>query len=137
MGSSLNGTGVTFSNGSTQSVAWPGNTGTVTSVATGNGLTGGTITGSGTISLDYYAGTTQNNTSYPIGSYVFCNVYSAAPGMVNSSSTISTWNSTGNLGASFQVGTGVNWISLAGTWRNRGASPGCGVQVPAMYQRTA
>ncbi|MDD4178673.1 MAG: hypothetical protein PHH14_01305 [Candidatus Margulisbacteria bacterium] len=44
--------GVKFPDGNIQTTAYTGNTGTVTSVATGTGLTGGPITGTGTISID-------------------------------------------------------------------------------------
>lgn len=44
----VGGTSITFNDSTTQSTAA---TGTVTSVATGNGLQGGTITGSGTLSI--------------------------------------------------------------------------------------
>lgn len=46
----INGTGITFPNGTTQTTAASG-AGTVTSVATGNGLSGGTITTSGTLTV--------------------------------------------------------------------------------------
>ena len=117
MGSSLNGTGVTFSNGSTQAVAWPGNTGTVTSVATGNGLTGGTITSSGTISLDYYTGTTANNTSYPVGTYLGVSNNTCSQIIVNQNTAVGYVTSNGNAYSFANAGyTGL----LAGTWRWRG-----------------
>jgi hypothetical protein len=43
----ISGTTITFNNGTTQTTA--GGSGTVTSIATGNGLSGGTITSSGTL----------------------------------------------------------------------------------------
>ena len=39
--------------------SWATPSGGVTSITAGNGLTGGVITTSGTIALDFYAGTTQ------------------------------------------------------------------------------
>lgn len=48
----------------TNGAGYTTNTGTVTSVATGNGLTGGTITSTGTLSVDY-AGSTNIITSAP------------------------------------------------------------------------
>lgn len=89
-------------------------TGTVTSVATGNGLTGGTITSTGTISLDYYTGSTSTNTSYPIGTYLF---------MVNNN-TGTTNSSVPNMRVNnaytyFQNST-VAGTALSGTWRWRG-----------------
>lgn len=50
MGSSLNGTGITFSNATTLSSA------PVTSITAGTGLTGGTITTTGTIAADVSTG---------------------------------------------------------------------------------
>jgi hypothetical protein len=97
MPSSLNGTGVTFSNGSTQSVAWPGNVGTVTSVATGNGLSGGTITSSGTLVV-------ACPTQFSVGAYAMgsnqqtagSNYSAAAAGV---SGGTGTWKCMGNLNA--------------------------------------
>jgi hypothetical protein len=139
MSSSLNGTGVTFSDSTTQSTAWPGNTGTVTSVATSNGVTGGTITGSGTISLDFYTGTAANNTSFPVGSYLF------AQTQVNANQTIALKLVTTN--ATTNPGYGGNSTALAGTWRARGsntvtATYNCGNVsvsggITTLFQRTA
>lgn len=111
MPSSLNGTGITFSNASTQSVAWPGNTGTVTSVATGNGLSGGTITSTGTLVI-------ACPTYQSIGSYVY--------GRVNATSAITSGQTI--AGSSVQIGNSwtydpcIGYIlstfgALPGTWR--------------------
>lgn len=97
MGSSLNGTGVTFSNGSTQSVAWPGNTGTVTSVATGNGLSGGTITSTGTLVVACPAVDT-------VGAYTLINLGNGATQYANNA-TVS--------GAS--LGKSGSWRCMGGT----------------------
>jgi hypothetical protein len=137
MASSLNGTGVTLSNGSTQAVAWPGNTGTVTSVATGNGLTGGTITTTGTISLDVYTGSTATYTTYPIGTCIWVARFSCAP-TVALNQTISVYinNSLANFGQFSDVnigGTGA--ASLAGTWKHRGGTGG--VNGSGVAQRVA
>lgn len=96
MASSLNGTGITFSNGTTLSSA------PVTSVATGNGLSGGTITTTGTLVI---ACPTYNT----VGSY--------AHGNVSSSSAAFPWalNSTYTAAAA-----GIP--SAAGTWRYMGQS---------------
>jgi len=95
-------------------------TGTVTSVATGNGLTGGTITSTGTISLDIYTGTTQLNTSFPIGSYVLCHGSFSGPAM-NQTGTIRLINIGGAQNNNYYP----DWRSggaatLSGTWRQRG-----------------
>ena len=50
--------------------SWATVSGGVTSITAGNGLTGGVITTSGTIALDYYTGSTSDNTSFPLGSYI-------------------------------------------------------------------
>ena len=47
----VSGTAITFNDATTQTTAFTGGGGTVTSVATGNGLSGGTITTSGTLSV--------------------------------------------------------------------------------------
>jgi len=113
--------------------SWATVSGGVTSITAGNGLTGGTITTSGTIALDFYAGTSANNTSYPIGSYctrvdssVFANLNTTLACRVDS-------------GAQFNTG-GAN--AVAGTWRSRGTSGfvpgGCGTYtVYNLVQRVA
>lgn len=100
MASSLNGTGVTFSNGSQQAVAWPGNTGTVTSIATGNGLSGGTITTTGTLAI---AAPTPNT----VGSYVFA--YGAGP---------SSGASTITFGSNYAAGSGTFQMQVGGANQN-------------------
>ena len=59
----VSGTAITFNDATTQTTAFTGGGGTVTSVATGNGLQGGTITTSGTLSI----AAPEYNT---VGSYV-------------------------------------------------------------------
>jgi hypothetical protein len=59
----VSGTSITFNDATTQTTAFTGGGGTVTSVATGNGLSGGTITTSGTLVV---ACPTYNT----VGSYV-------------------------------------------------------------------
>jgi len=68
------GTSITFNDATVQTTAFTGGGGTVTSVATGNGLSGGTITTSGTLVV---ACPTFNT----VGSYaqVGINVVSSAP----------------------------------------------------------
>lgn len=69
--------GITFPGG-TQSSPWPGNAGTVTSITAGSGLTGGTITSTGTIAVDtsnyaigsYVTGRPRNATNYALGNTV-------------------------------------------------------------------
>lgn len=114
---------------------WATVTGGVTSITAGSGLTGGTITSSGTIALDYYTGSDANNTSFPIGSYVCVDVASAATTARNSTATVRLSSD----GGAFIVGGSLS--VLAGTWRARGKSgfaiSGCTVYVFLLYQRTA
>ncbi len=118
---------------------WPNQTvtntssasGTVTSVATGNGLQGGTITTSGTLSV---ACPTFNT----VGSYVFGGVdnnnssntlsagsnYSAGSGAMQVRSAILLWN-FGYNDVNF-----ANWnssVNLSGTWKWMGANNGTSV----------
>ena len=104
------------SNGTTWTSTAPAAGGTVTSVATGNGLTGGTITTSGTISLDFYTGSDVNNTSYPIGSYLISQTSSAS--LTRNASTSLRYTSFGGVAASFDPNGGT---LLSGTWRARGS----------------
>jgi len=90
--------------------------GTVTSITAGAGLTGGTITTSGTIALDYYTGSSTSNSSFPIGSYVFVNDTSSGPNRNQSASVY--FNSSPAYDFNFFSGGGST--ALAGTWRSRG-----------------
>jgi hypothetical protein len=117
------------SNGTTWTSTAPAAGGTVTSVATGNGLTGGTITTSGTISLDFYTGSDVNNTSYPIGSYVVAIGNEAAIARNTSSSL----RYSGTTNFSPNGGT-----LITGTWRARGALVFLSCQNQGnLWQRTA
>jgi hypothetical protein len=107
MPSSLNGTGITFSNGSTQSVAA---TGTVSSVATGNGLSGGTITSTGTLVVACPGFNT-------VGSY--CYVYVASNSAITSGGTYSAGSGSSQL-QSFNGSNVLN--NLSGTWRWMGST---------------
>jgi len=80
-------TDILFNNGTTQSTAA---TGTVTSVATGNGLSGGTITTSGTLVV---ACPTQNT----VGSYAFMQLRPS---------------SSGGFGTNYGVGSGGNQVMV-------------------------
>jgi hypothetical protein len=103
----------------------------VTSITAGDGLTGGVITTSGTIALDYYTGSTSNNTSFPLGSYVIIRN--------NTNSAIAT-------SLICKVSSGANAFTpdgtstVAGTWRSRGLSGieySCPVNFSYLVQRIA
>jgi hypothetical protein len=94
--------------------------GGVTSITAGNGLTGGTITSSGTIALDYYTGTAANNTSYPVGSYLSADYTGASSSIINSAQTL--WVATSdNAFTAYNPG---GRTVMAGTWRSRGKTSG-------------
>jgi len=108
------GTGISVS-GATGAVT-VNSTAALTSITAGAGLTGGTITTSGTIALDYYTGSSTSNSSFPIGSYVFVNDQSSAPNRNQSASVY--FNSSPAYDFNFFSGGGST--ALAGTWRSRG-----------------
>lgn len=102
--------------------------GTVTSVATGTGLTGGAITSTGTLSLNINGGTTQTATSGQaftamtgagILSYsAFVNSVGASTGLSLSGSTISgvQFNSTTNGYTPLSGGGTTNYLRADGSW---------------------
>lgn len=91
----VNSTAITFNNGTTQTTA--GGSGTVTSVATGNGLSGGTITSTGTLVI---ACPSFNS----VGSY--CTAFSSG--------------STMSGGSDYSAGTGSGQIQSLGRYNNDG-----------------
>jgi hypothetical protein len=105
--------------------------GGVTSITAGTGLTGGTITSSGTIALDFYSGSTANNTSYPIGSYVAYEYSGGGTATINQSNTLWVENSNPMFFRAWNPGSSS---TLAGTWRARGRTSG---DANAIAQRTA
>ena len=130
--SAVAGTGVSVSS-ATGAVTFT-NTG-VTSAVAGNGITVSGATGAVTISQDFYTGSTAQNTSYPIGSYLV------------PSSTNLTYNINASVtmycppnAALFYIYAGANGGSgssaLSGTWRVRGNIPGA-CQPNPLVQRTA
>lgn len=105
---SIENTVIRFNDGTTQSTAAGAASGTVTSVATGNGLTGGTITTSGTLSI-----TAPSYQS--VGSYCGLTSVSGNPLVPNSNysgnnAVIQGNNSCGSQG----------YGAAAGTWRMLG-----------------
>jgi hypothetical protein len=111
--------------------SWATVSGGVTSITAGNGLTGGTITTSGTIALDYYTGTASGNTSFPIGSYN--TVRTSSSSALATAITCKT-----NTGATtFEPDSAT---SVAGTWRSRGITSvmiGCPTLWYYLVQRVA
>jgi hypothetical protein len=111
--------------------SWATVSGGVTSITAGNGLTGGTITSSGTIALDYYTGTASNNTSFPLGSYLIF------AGTTNSAVATSFVPKTQSGSNRFNT---TNSDTVAGTWRSRGlisAEAGCPTLFFYLVQRVA
>ena len=118
MASSLNGTGLTFSSGATL------NSPPVTSVATGNGLTGGTITSSGTIAIDSTVATLTGsqiltNKTISGATNTLTNIGNSS--LTNSSITIN--GSAISLGGSVSVGTVTSVSGTAPIASSGGATP--------------
>jgi hypothetical protein len=123
----VSGTAITFNDATTQTTAFTGGGGTVTSVATGNGLQGGTITTSGTLSVACPSFNT-------VGSYVFGNIAYGTVTPVASGGTLAAGTSSGQLRSGYisvdtSGGAGATYNfanNLSGTWRsmNSGGFPG-------------
>jgi len=125
---------VLTSGGSGAAPSWQTVSGGVTSLTAGNGITVSASTGAVTVSQDFYTGTTQTNTSYPIGSYVCAQVDSNATSTpMNSSRTL-----YGGTGTVYQPTNIASGSALTGTWRSRGwtTDSSCN-NVTALFQRTA
>jgi len=136
-----NGGGLSISGSTGAITITNSNTGTVTSITAGSGLTGGTITTSGTISLDVYNGTNYQNTSYPIGTTIILyQTVTPATFQVNSSIAVYTPSSVCGTGpkAYFNSSSLPSVSALAGTWRARGVAqiPPCNVNA-GLLCRTA
>jgi hypothetical protein len=114
---SVSGTTITFNDATTQTTA--GRPGTVTSVATGNGLQGGAITTSGTLSV---ACPTFNT----VGSYVLgCmngNPNSATSGTNYGVGSGANQMSSGAVGRTNCGYVGISQNNLSGTWKWMGAT---------------
>ena len=114
MPTSINSSGITFPNGTTQTTAASG-AGTVTSVATGNGLQGGTITTSGTLSVACPGFNT-------VGSYVLAG-WSQFVSNTGALSTGGTYSAGGGMNQITSTSLRLNdsqWVkgvNLSGTWR--------------------
>lgn len=106
--------------------ATPSNSGgTVTSIATGSGLTGGPITSTGTISLD-------TNNALGVGSYAM--LQNVSGGSVSAGSTVS--GSLLNSGFFTSSGPFTAGVSPSGTWRNVCGNT-LGISNIGMFVRTA
>jgi hypothetical protein len=113
----VSGTSITFNDSTTQTTA--GAPGTVTSIATGNGLSGGTITSTGTLIV---ACPTFNT----VGSYCFvCNL-SGNGSTFTSGSNYSAGSGNGQLSSCGMIGNGFSegttytpntTNNLSGTWK--------------------
>lgn len=94
-----------------------GGIGTVTSVATGTGLTGGPITGSGTISIDLTFQTYINHgeTAYGWGNHADAG-YATAQDVANTLSSYATqqWVTTALTDYATKTWVGQNYLALAG-----------------------
>ena len=117
----VSGTTITFNDSTTQTTA--GKSGTVTSVATGNGLSGGTITTTGTLIIACPSFNT-------VGSYAFCNINNiSASSIPVAGNNYSGGDSQNQLTASFLaydpgqafLGFRKN-IALSGSWKWMGGS---------------
>jgi hypothetical protein len=116
MPTSINSSGITFPNGTTQTTAATA-TGTVTSVATGNGLSGGTITTTGTLVIACPAYNT-------VGAYVWGHMtYNPSNFSVTSGSNYAAGTGNGQINASGYGGLSANGYgyvqqnNLTGTWK--------------------
>jgi hypothetical protein len=126
-------TGIQFPDATIQTTAATASTGTVSSVATGNGLSGGTITTSGTLtiaapssnSVGSYAFVQYNNANQNI---TFGNNYSAGSG----ANQISAANFSFQYSASDTANATIFWernVQLSGTWKWMGGT-GAGALQP-------
>jgi hypothetical protein len=114
-------------------------------VTAGNGI----AVSSGVVSLDFYTGTTYNNTSYPVGSYLMLGYYTNPYTQVALNNTMGTFyaysNWTAALGNSARTDQGFGTITaISGTWKCRGqrvqSAAGCcppANAFPILMQRTA
>jgi hypothetical protein len=108
----VSGTAITFNDATTQTTAFTGGGGTVTSVATGNGLQGGTITSTGTLSVACPAFNT-------VGSYCW-GVFYVANAALGSGGTAAAGGGFQQVQSAliFKSMTGYKETNnLSGTWR--------------------
>jgi len=126
------GSGISVTNGAGSiTIASSGGSGTVTSVATGNGLSGGTITTTGTLII---ACPSYNS----IGSYVWGRLDLAGGGTITSGADYSAGTANNQVSASHPV-TGAKVNNLSGTWKYMSGTgtSGCGGAVVSLFCRVS
>jgi hypothetical protein len=108
------GTGISIS-GATGAVTVTASGGGVTSAVAGNGITVSGATGAVTFSQDFYTGSTQQNTSYPISSYLMMD---STGSQQNQSTSVYIRPS----GCAYIVAStnSPGSVAVSGTWRMRG-----------------
>jgi hypothetical protein len=119
---------------------WATVSGGVTSITAGTGLSGGTITSSGTIALDMYTGTDANTTSLPVGTYIMAGFGSSTTSRNNSIGTLFGYTSgLTNSQTIYGFAAVASRFTMSGTWRARGASNqgACCGAVGILLQRVA
>ena len=125
------GTGISVSSSTgAVTITNTGGSGTVTSVATGNGLSGGTITTSGTLVV---ACPSYNS----VGSYATVDILqNNGAGAISSGSNYAA--GSGNLQLLAQVGGAADTNNLSGTWKWMGGPVGANVSgCPRNFQTIA
>jgi len=123
---------VLTSGGSGAAPSWATPSGGVTSLTAGNGITVSASTGAVTVSQDIYTGSSNSNTSFPIGT----NVLIDSGGTFSARATAQTLYYSTTETEKFFKASGANRTAITGTWRQRGFSNSDGQQ-PELYQRTA
>lgn len=128
MAITVSGTSIVFNDATTQTTAFTGGGGTVTSVATGNGLSGGTITSSGTLVI---AAPSYNS----VGSYIQGMRYNT--GTITANTNYAAGGGAGQI-RSCIIGIGGS-NNLSGTWKNMGgdASVGCAADFQSVFVRVS
>lgn len=102
---------------------WATVSGGVTSITAGTGLSGGTITSTGTIALDIYTGTDANISSLPVGAYIMAGFGGSTTSRNNTVGTL--FGYTGGITNSqtiYGFQAAGSRFTMSGTWRARGAA---------------
>jgi len=125
------GTGISVSTSGTQVTVSASGAGTVTSVATGNGLSGGTITSTGTLVIACPGFNT-------VGSYSFAGAFPNSRNSIAAGGTYSAGLSTNQVFCAVYGGDGFfnsGSATISGTWRwmSQGNVPQCGGFYNGLY----